>query len=94
MRYQLRDYRITPGAMDRFLQAWTEGVVPLRERFGFRFFGVWANEETHRFVWIIGHDDFEQADQAYYSSPERTALDPDPAQWIEKAHHEFVERVI
>ncbi len=94
MRYQLRDYRISAGSMERFIDAWTAGVVPLRERFGFRFFEVWASPETGRFVWIIGHDDFEQADEAYYRSPERSALDPDPAQWIEQACEEFVTRVL
>ena len=34
-------------------------------------------------MWVISHDgDFEAADQAYSTSPERKALDPDPARNI------------
>jgi hypothetical protein len=58
-------------------------VVPLRERFGFRVEGAWTIPETDGFVWVISHDgDFEAADQAYSTSPERKALDPDPARNI------------
>ena len=35
-----------------------------------------------RFVWLIGHDDLEQANAEYYASAERAALDPDPARHL------------
>ena len=59
-------------------------MLPLRQRAGFRV-EAWAIEAESRFVWILAHDGpatFADADAAYYASPERAALDPDPAQWI------------
>ena len=35
MEYQVCRYRIAPGKLDEFVDAWKAGVVPLRERFGF-----------------------------------------------------------
>ncbi len=81
---QLRIYRIADGRMDEFVGEWRSRVVPLRERFGFHVEGAWTVPEGNGFVWIISHDDdFAAADSAYYSSPERMALDPDPARNIE-----------
>jgi hypothetical protein len=80
---QVRIYRIKPGALDAFVQEWREHVAPLRLQFGFEILGAWASGEEHTFVWIIRHDgDFASADRAYYLSPERAALDPDPARHI------------
>lgn len=80
---QLRMYRLVDGSMDEFVGEWREHVVPLRERFGFRVDGAWTVPETNGFVWVISHDgDFEAADQAYYASEERKALEPDPARNI------------
>ncbi|HEY4413807.1 MAG TPA: hypothetical protein VGN06_12475, partial [Gaiellaceae bacterium] len=56
-------------------------VRALRESLGFTVLGPWVGEDD-RFVWLIGHDDLEAADAAYYASPERTALDPDPARLL------------
>jgi hypothetical protein len=39
-------------------------------------------------------DDWEARDKAYYASPERAALEPDPAQWIARAEHWFVASVL
>lgn len=84
MEHQLRHYKIRPGSMDAFLSAWLKGVYPLRQRFGFTFVGAWTVREKDEFVWIIGYDgDLEAADRRYYDSPERKAIDPDPAQYIE-----------
>jgi len=57
-------------------------VVPLRRLFGFKVVGAWESAETDTFVWIISHDDFVSADRAYYQSPDRAALKPDPARHI------------
>ncbi|MFQ5966560.1 MAG: NIPSNAP family protein [Acidimicrobiia bacterium] len=89
MEYQLRRYQIEAGKMSEFVEAWTDGVVPLRKKFGFEFRGAWVIEETDEFVWIIGHDHpkgFEAADREYYGSPERAELSPDPAQYVEVAN--------
>lgn len=79
---QLRVYRINSGAMDDWLREWREHVRPLRESFGFSILGAWVGAEGKTFVWILAHEDFQTADEAYYSSPERRTLDPDPARHI------------
>jgi NIPSNAP len=80
---QVRVYRIRPGELEEFEREWREQVVPLRRRFGFEVVGAWASEDGETFVWIIRHEgDFTAADRAYYLSPERAALDPDPARHI------------
>lgn len=88
MEFQLRRYQIEAGKMFEFVEAWTQGVVPLRDHFGFEFHGAWVVEETDEFVWIIGHDHpegFEAADREYYASPERAKLSPDPAEFVQIA---------
>ena len=82
--YQLRDYRTKPGELTAFIDEWRAGVVPLRQQFGFTVIGAWAIEAEDRFVWILGYDgpEFEARDAAYYDSPERAALEPDPARRI------------
>jgi hypothetical protein len=80
---QIRIYHMRPGALEEFEQEWREHVVPLRRQFGFEVVGAWASAAEDTFVWIIRHDgDFTAADRAYYLSPERAALDPDPARHI------------
>ena len=81
MRWQLRLYRVEPGRMADWLGEWHEHIRPLREAQGFRVLGPWVGEDD-RFVWLIGHDDFAAADEAYYASPERAQLDPDPARLL------------
>lgn len=86
MEYQLRHYKIKPGAMAAFKDAWLRGVYPLRKERGFGFVGAWSNEGTNEFVWLLsyaGADGLEEADRRYYASSDRKALDPDPAQYIE-----------
>jgi len=86
---QLRMYTINKGKMDEFVTGWAESIVPLRLKYGFRVDGAWVVQEQNRFVWILsydGPDDWEARNRAYYESPERKALDPDPAQHI--AHME------
>jgi hypothetical protein len=93
---QLRMYRIADGTLDEFVRLWKEGVAPLREAHGFRVEGAWTIPEQNRFVWIITYDGpgtFEEADAAYYASPERKALDPDPAELIGKAETHFLQPV-
>ena len=80
--YQLRIYRVRDGRMDDFVREWRERILPLRERHGFTVLGPWVIEAENRFVWIVGREDFEAADKTYYASPERTALEPDPARHL------------
>jgi len=87
MATQLRDYRIRVGELDRFVDEWRTGVAPLRRANGFEITGAWTIPEEERFVWLLAHpgdwDAFAEADAAYYASPERAALDPDPARLID-----------
>ena len=69
--------------MGAWLEEWHEHVRRLRLAQGFSVVGPWVGEDGETFVWILGHDDdFESADAAYYDSPERRALDPDPARHV------------
>jgi hypothetical protein len=92
---QLREYRIVPGAIEQWVVEWAEKVRPLRERLGFIVVGAWTIDEENRFVWILrweGAGTFEDADRAYYESPERAALDPDPARLIVAIEHRAMRR--
>jgi NIPSNAP len=88
MRYQLRIYGVLPGHAEDFAREWAEKVVPLRRGHGFEVVGGWIEEGGDRFVWIVGHQDFEAADRTYYASPERAAFDPDAARHLD---HERIE---
>jgi hypothetical protein len=81
---QLRIYTIEDGHLDEFIAAWTAGVLPLRRRFGFDV-EAWVARDQNQVIWLVGYHgpgSFADADAAYYASPERAAVDPDPAQWI------------
>ena len=98
MTLQLREYIIVEGHLEDFVAAWVAGVVPLRERLGFRIEGAWTNASERRFVWLLGHDadedEFERLNDAYYASSERAAVDPDPAQWVEESRQTFVHPIL
>lgn len=84
---QLRMYRIADGKMSEFVQGWRTGVVPIRRKMGFTIDGAWTVRGENRFVWILsyeGEDSIETKNKEYYESPERKALDPDPARLIEE----------
>ncbi len=91
MRFQLRMYRVKPGEMGEWLREWREGVLPLRRAQGFSVVGPWVGREEDLFVWLVGHEDLEAANEGYYASPERQALDPDPARHLEKTETWIVE---
>jgi hypothetical protein len=97
MEWQLRRYRIRPGRMDEFVDAWLRGVYPLRQRYGFRFAGAWRVRGADEFVWIIGYDGadgFAAADARYYASEERKRMSPDPAQYIEAPTNAYIDSVL
>lgn len=86
MEYQMRHYKIRPGTMAAFKDAWLKGVYRLRRKTGFDFVGVWGNDQTRDFVWILtyaGVEGLETADRRYYELDERKTMGPDPAQYIE-----------
>lgn len=94
---QLRDYRIRQGDLDRFVAEWQTQLAPLRRSFGFEIPAAWVIPAEHRFVWLLRHPDgwpaFEESDARYFASPERKALDPDPARLIEEQRNARVEGV-
>ena len=78
MQWQLRMYRVKDGELETFTREWYEHVAPLRRSLGFEVVGPWVADDG-QFVWLVAHEDLETADAAYYASPERKAMDPDPA---------------
>jgi len=63
-------------------------LAPLRRAHGFEIPGAWTIRDEDRFVWLLAHSggwaSFAEADEAYFASPERDSLDPDPARLIEE----------
>lgn len=93
---QLREYTIAPGRLDEFADLWARTVRPLRQRKGFTVEGAWRLPSEGRFLWIVSHDGpagWEAAERAYYDSPERRAMDPDPASFIVAKRTLFIEQV-
>ena len=88
MATQLRDYRIRAGELDRFVGEWRSQLAPLRRAIGFDIPAAWTVPDEDRFVWLLAHpgswDAFAEADAAYFASPERAAIHPDPARLIEE----------
>lgn len=90
---ELRVYTIKDGHLDDFLAAWTAGVVPLRRRFGFSI-KAWTVPGENTVVWMLtyrGEGSFEDAERAYYASPERRTMEPDPAQYIATMEKRWLE---
>ncbi|HEV7887217.1 MAG TPA: NIPSNAP family protein [Acidimicrobiales bacterium] len=88
MRGQLRRYKIKPGQMEQFISAWRNGAVPVREQYGFAVLASWRLDDDAEFGWLVGYQgdgEFESAEKAYYSSPERAAITDDPAQYLDGA---------
>jgi hypothetical protein len=97
MATQLRVYTINRGQLQQFTEEWKHKILPLRMQHGFQVGGAWTIEATNQFVWLLsygGPEAWEEKDQAYYSSAEREAMDPNPARLIARAEHYIVERVL
>jgi hypothetical protein len=90
--WQLRLYRVRDGELGEWVREWRELILPLRRAFGFEVLGPWTAEDG-RFVWLIGHADLADADAAYYASPQRTAMDPDPARHLAAAETLLLEEL-
>lgn len=84
-RRQWRKYTVRPGRLDEFIQEWRRDLVPIRQQYGFEVVQAWALEDESALLWLVAYDgnDFEDAFERFRSSPERAALDPDPARHIE-----------
>ena len=97
MTRQLRIYTINKGHLDDFVKGWLEGVYPLHLEHGYRIERAGTIPERNEFVWEVtydGDEDWDEKQAAYYGSPERAALQPDPAQWIAKTERWFVNSVL
>ena len=83
MYAELRVYRVDPGAMEAWVAEWLEHVYPLRLSMGFGIPAAWIAGDD-RFVWVLTYDgdDFDAANQAYYASPKRLAIDPEPSRHV------------
>jgi hypothetical protein len=93
---QLREYTIKPGELDTFANVWAAGVRPLRLKMGFVIEGAWKIPTEDKFIWVVsydGPDGWEATNKRYYDSPERRALDPDPATFILAQRTTFIDRV-
>jgi hypothetical protein len=85
MTWQIREYTVKPGQMKEWIDEWRSRIVPLRLEHGFQLLGAWTVDGTDQFVWIIGYEgpkSWQEADAGYYESPERKAIDPDPARHL------------
>ena len=94
---QLRFYRVNEGRLEEFVRGWRDGVAPLRRRFGFEVDEAWAGTEDDTFAWFVSYPGdaaaFRAADERYYASPERAALEPDPAALLAETRAVFVRSV-
>ena len=96
MPTQLRIYSINRGALKEFAAEWEKMIKPLRLKLGFKIDGAWTVEATNQFVWIMRYDgqaSWETLDEAYFQSPVRKAMDPDPARHIARMEHYFIKPV-
>lgn len=96
MTKQVRIYTINRGQLQQFAREWREKILPLRQELGFAVSGAWRLEEASQFVWVLsyeGADSWEVRDAAYYASPQRRAMDPNPARLIARAEEYFAEEV-
>jgi hypothetical protein len=83
--WQLREYTVKPGEMDAWIAEWREKIVPVRNKHGFEVLGAWTVDGSDQFIWIITHrgpKSWQEADADYYASPERKAINPDPARHL------------
>jgi hypothetical protein len=86
---ELRVYTVKPGAMEAWLAEWRERVYPLRLKLGFSIPAAWVVEGEDRFVWLLAYagDDYEAANEVYYASRERRAIEPEPTRHLAVTEH-------
>ena len=80
--------------MDDWVEMWRSEVLPLRRRFGFSVIGPLVIHDESRFVWIVGHYDFSEANAAFYNSPERSALEPQIPKYLDKVEAWMLDSVV
>jgi len=88
VRAQLRLYKVKPGQMEALVVAWRDHAVPVRQLYGFRVLAAWRSKDDAEFGWLVAYEgdgSFEDAEKAYYASPERAAMAQDPAAHLDAA---------
>lgn len=93
--YQLRSYRVAEGRMAEFVEVFRR-VVEARREHGFDVVGAWTTEDDQRFVWVCRYDGpgtFAEASERYYASPERKAVSPDPASFLDEVETAMINPV-
>jgi NIPSNAP len=94
---ELRLYTIDKGKLDDFANQWRAGVYPLRTKLGYQIPFAAKVPATNQFVWLLtysGPESWDKKEDAYYASPERTNVKPDPAQLIARPERWFVTPVV
>jgi hypothetical protein len=94
---QIRIYTINRGELHQFENEWRAKIRPLRLELGFQVDGAWLLEETNQFVWLLSYDgpeSWEAKDAAYYASPTRQKMSPNPARLIARVEEYFAESAI
>jgi len=82
---QLRTYSVRPERLDEWVELWRTRVVPLRRSHGFEIHGSWVDRERSTHIWVISYEgdrSFEEANAAYWASPERKRLGVDPTEFL------------
>jgi hypothetical protein len=92
---QLRTYTVRDGLLDEWVQRWRSDIVPLRLALGFEIGGAWVDRERNQFLWLIsyeGPETFAERNALYWASPERKAMDLDPADYLLHTDDRTVEQ--
>ena len=93
MTTELRVYAVRDGAMREFVELFREQIVPLRRRLGFRVDGVWVDEASNTFAWVVSHDGpegWEAAVDAYLRVRD-AEIHPSPTGFVDRVTATLVE---
>ncbi|GAB5603208.1 NIPSNAP family protein [Thermus sp. FJN-A] len=91
MTVEMRRYRLKEGAREAFQEVFLRVIVPLRQALGFQVLGAyWLSDRE--FLWFVAHENFAEAEKAYYEHPERKKVDP--RAFLEEVDTRFVERLL
>jgi hypothetical protein len=94
---QIRTYTVRASRLDEWVEAWRALIVPLRREFGFKVHGSWVDRDRNAHIWVISYDgeqSFEEANAAYWASPQRERLGVDPAEFLVGEEIRPVEQVL
>jgi len=53
-----------------------------------------GRHDESRFVWIVGHENFSEANAAFYNSPERSALEPQIPNYLDNVEAWMLDSVV